>query len=189
MGLEFSVDFAEWRRGARELGRNIWAVRQTLAKSGRGEIFTKRRKKLRGERQRAVHGRVVANVLASRGHPVDQPTERAESQVWEMLERRAMEALTIAGRTGREQSNRINAILLRAAEILRDDIVEYVSSGRAGTNAVTYGRVKRAQADHGAWWVTEEYGSQPIYGVRSGRYLGGLSARLGRGPKRRSTVY
>ena len=189
MGLEFQVDFTQWRRGARELGRNVWAVRQTLTRAGRGEIYTKMRRKIRGETRRAIHGRGIANILADRGHPVDQPSERGESLVWDLIERRAMRSLVKAGRTGREQSGEINRLLLRAAEFLRDDIVEYVAGGHAGRNATKYGKKKAAQLERGAWWVTDEFGPQPIYGIRSGRYLRGLSARLGRGRRRRDVVY
>lgn len=153
------------------------AVALTLSNPGQGEVVVSARKRMITDPPgRAMHGKFIANFLTSKGHdPFDYPVPVIRHAEGELSARTSALELQ-AFRTGRHTTKDLREALEAAAAELAAWAVENIAKGGLGENTERQARAKatlgRARAG-----VTAIYGVPPPYGIRSGRFIGGIRAR------------
>jgi len=179
--FQSGIDWTLMAGDARDVARRLSAVSRTMADAGTGEVIVSIRRKMAGESRAPFHGRLIANVLRSRGHdPFEyEPAALAEA---EAPFRSALAAAPgRAYETGSSQEAMVRAAIERMAEALAAAAIERIRAGRLGANDMTYARRKRRAIERRHPTITTEHGSPPPYGVWSGRFVAGIRARWRRG--------
>lgn len=173
--LHPSIDIAKLRRDCAAVEGALEAMVSTEQGAGEGWVVTSMRRKLRSERQRAVHGRVIAAMLRKEGHDPFAYPESVRGEVMEIISVEGEEALSDAWRTGRPQAQRMKRLMTAAAAHCAEWVRHNITSGglKPGRTApVWVRRIYKQRAARGL--VTLAYGNPPPYGVRSGRFVAGI---------------
>lgn len=192
MTLRITVDTSTFNSGIRATTRGLAAMQATLSQTGEGEVLTSRRRKLPGEKGRAMHGRGVANILRTLGHDPFGYPQSVEQQVGDFVARETDTALEQAWRMGVHRREVIKRALERGADDLATWAADNIKRGglgqkkikaRGNTRAMIIGRMRRL-VSNGVW--TDKYGFPPPYGVRSGQFVDGIRSTWKLGARGRS---
>ena len=183
-----SIDSKQLERDVRATNKGLEAARLTLRNSGVAQVLVSRRKKIRGEKRKPLHGRAIANILRSKGaDPFDFPKD-LENEISTGLLEELNESISVAFETARPQSSRMQRAVKGAGVLLADWSVENLKSGGLGNRKIPTGKnrdkyFKRMQSLVSRGLVTSKYGFPPPKGIYSGRFIEGIRPlwKLGRG--------
>ena len=172
----FSVDWRVFSSDLDLVSGRLQAIRDTVAATGTGEVVVSARKKLPGEKAKAIHGMMVANLLRKIGHdPFDYPADVA-AEVEEFISTEIEELVQIAYRTGRPQRSAAQRVFMAAATELAKAATNRVETGGLGETVGDYGRYKARRRKAGTLPPESKY-----VGIKTGRFVAGIRPRRRRG--------
>ncbi len=172
--INLKLDTATLRRTTNETIKRLRAMRTTVERAGAGEVLVSRRRKIAGEKGRAIHGRAIANMLADRGKdPFDYDRAVLESTARTVATGTA-HAIQQAWKTGLAQQGDIRELFTAAAQDLADWAHSHLVAGGLGGVAASTRRRKLKLARQGLI----EHGAVDILGIRSGQFVAGFRARF-----------
>jgi hypothetical protein len=145
------------------------SARDTMFNAGRGQVTVGRRKKLPGERIKAVHSMHIANIMRKNGRDPFRYTPAALQEVNGFLAEELGEAMFDAMMTGRPQNDRVKRTLVAAAIHLSESASDEIKAGRLGKN--TRGVKGRKTRMVKAGKISGRYGTPPPYGINTGRFI------------------
>jgi hypothetical protein len=183
--LHLSIDLRMLTTTAQRAVMRHAAVRRSLDGYRPGEIVASRRKKLPHERSQPAHGAMILAVMRSRGREwINIHSEQVVRTTTEVLGRRILHELMIAGRTGEVRRAGIDRAFLVAAKSFAAWNRRYIATGKLGKRPATQADEKSGlHRDLTQKWsydasrgrVSLRHGNPPPVGWLSGRLSEGSS--------------
>jgi hypothetical protein len=150
---------------------------KTLKKAGHGIVFIGRRKKIRAEKRKPPHNKLIYHVMKKNGmDPFDYPMD-VVNRVQREIDKQTMKALIIAFETGVSQEKLVRIALFLAAGELTSWVQRFMGKGGFGKRTLPTDKKKRSVAifrfkrDQGRGLMTKKYGGIPPKGIYSGRFV------------------
>lgn len=166
--LKLTVNNAKLRSDVELVAGGLDAVNDTITGTGRGQVLTSARKKLPGEKGRALHGRGIANLLQDMGHDAFVYNGDVADLVEDFIATEVEEAIDDAWRTGHPATDRVRNVLRAAAEELATSARQNIEAGLLGPQAAATETAKEILVRKGR---TSRVGG---LGWRTGRFAQGI---------------
>jgi len=188
--MNFRVDMRGWRKDADKFKNGLSAIGITLVKSGRGEIIVSKRTQRDDERSAPVHGKGIANMLAKKGGDVFRVDKHVERTAFRDLEHGWRRISLHAMRTGVPQQRHLRMLLRDVTQDVTREVVEGLVQGRGNRKKSSkYAAKLRSMAERGATFIDTTYGNPPPWGVKTGRFVEGIKARVSKSKRALRSVY
>lgn len=184
------MDMTRWHRAARHMVAGISAFRETIYRTGRGEIVVSKRNPYGFEKSRVVHGKAIANMLAAKGGDVFIVDPQVERDAYYRLEGVVHRIIELAIASGRPQHRLLRKVMREVTQEVLRSILENIAQGRTPKEkSAKYAAKIKSMSERGYGAIDNRFGMPPPWGVKTGRFFDGIKARMGRSKAALRSVY